>query len=198
MSLALHSKPHVLWAIALATGLGLPASQAATPNNAHHFMRGGTFCFDIDDPAAAPGTLTHLKLRVQPGRGKPPYNLAAVNGLVRGTLPPPYLRYVNPVAGAATLAPSNDISLGDSAVLQISLTGASYGVIKVDIHPPPDNGQAPQIWSQAYSLQLNPADTTGKLYGINTESGPLTGGVAIPPTEHNVVAGVKPIACRDF
>lgn len=197
MRRAPYSTTHGLWAMALVASLGTSA-EAAQPDNAKRFMRGGTFCFNIDDPAAAPGTLTHLKLLTRPGSGRPPYNIAAVNGVIRGTLPAPYLRFVNPVAGTATLAPSNDAGLGDAAVLQISLTGASYGIIKVDIQPPPTNGQAPQIWMQSYSLQLDPVAITGKLYGINTESGPLEGGVAMPSTEHHVVAKINPIACRDF
>jgi hypothetical protein len=190
---------HTLWAVALINALpGMPdaLAQTATHATASRILRGGTFRFNVADPGAACGTLTHLKLLVRPSSGKPPYHIAAVNGVMRGTLPPPYLRYTNLVAGAATLAPSNDIAQGDALVLQIGLTGTSYGVKYFEINGVPT--PLPQLWSHLFSIELNAAGTAGTLHVIKTESGPLTGGFSIPATEHHLVTPVTPLACRDF
>jgi hypothetical protein len=155
-------------------------------------MNGGTFCFAVGNSGTPGALVQNIKMTVRKSQGQEPYNIAAINALLRGTLEAPYVRYVDQLAGTATLAPSNDATLGDGAVLQIGLTGSSYGAIFNA------GGKNPEIWSHALNLQLDPKTMAGEVYGVDAESSPLVDGGTATFDHHTVVLPVRPINCRDF
>ena len=170
----------------------MSSADAAAGNPGVRFMHGGTYCFAANPADVPGGGVLHFKLNVTKAQGRGESKLAAVHALERGTLPAPYSGYVNELAGTATVAASNDATLAGRQLLQVGLSGTSYGrLIEGD-------AQGPILWSHAYSLQLDPSTLKGTVYGVKSMSAPLLNGGQTQYTPHAVMLPVGLMPCRDF
>ena len=150
-----------------------------------YFWLGGTYCLNVGTSEA--GNFQHLKLLVEPTYDASPYKVAPVHALIRGMWGD--YRYIDQLAGTATIAPSNDPSI-ETPMLQIALTGNGYGVT---------SDSKDEIWTVDFNLQLDPKTFNGKMYGTESESQPLVDGQSFEALEKSaVVRDITPISCDIF
>jgi hypothetical protein len=161
-----------------------PTAIAAPAASAKQFMKGGTFCFSLTQPAL-PQWHETLKFVVQPtvkGRNQ---QLPLITGLQHGVLlqaSPPF-EYISQMTGTA----SYDLT-GTS--LQISLTSNQAGV---DL-----GGKHPGIWIGQIALTLNASNLSGQAIGSKLFK-PVSGGKVHGETFEDAVDGqLRPIACAEF
>ena len=156
---------------------------AAPAPSAKQFMKGGTFCFSLTQPAL-PQWRETLKLVVQPtvkGRGQELPLISALQHGVPQTTPP--LEYISPLTGTA----SYDLT-GNS--LLISLTSNQAGV---DLQ-----GKHPGIWIGHIALTLTSQGLSGQAIGSKLFKPVYDGKVHGDTFEDAVDGQLKPIACTEF
>lgn len=171
----------------LLAGIGVillaTAPASAEDITADAFAKGGTFCFDIG--SGRDGDHQHFKLVTEAAVSPGPYDVIEVHGIEKGALQ--NVKYVNGLAGTATLAPSSAPNVtGDT--LHISLMGNGNSIRK-------DGGQ--ELWTLQYSLELSPATMTGTFYGYAIQSTAVTeGGDYAAENTFYVLREAKPMSCE--
>ena len=150
----------------LLAGIGVillaTAPASAEDITADAFAKGGTFCFDIG--SGSDGDHQHFKLVTEAAASPGPYAVIEVHGIEKGALQ--NVKYVNGLAGTATLAPSSVPNVTVDT-LHISLMGNGNSVNE-------DGKQ--ELWTLQYSLELSPDTMNGTFYGYALESTAITEG----------------------
>ena len=157
---------------------------AAPAPSAKQFMKGGTFCFSLTQPAL-PQWHETLKLVVQPTVKGRSQQLPLITALQRGVLSQATLpfQYISPLTGTASYD-----STGSS--LLISLTSNQPGV---DLE-----GKHPGIWIGHIALTLAVQGLSGQAIGSKVFKPVYDGKVHGEPFEDAVDGQLKPIACAEF
>ena len=147
-----------------------------------NFLRGGEFCFSLNQPALTQWRET-FKLQLSPNNPGRSDRLPLVSGLQHGVLlnSPQAFEYISQVSGMASLGANNQYS--------ISLTGNQSGY---DLQ-----GQYPGIWISHMVLTLNKRDLTGSAIGFK-QFRPVHDGKVWDAFEDSVDVLIHPISCSDF
>jgi len=172
-----------LWIPLLSAQLG-PTAIAAPAPNGKQFMKGGTFCFSLTQPAL-PQWHETLKLVVQPTVKGQKQQLPLITGLQHGVLTqssPPF-EYISQITGTA----SYDLP---RTSLQISLTSNQAGA---DLE-----GKQPGIWIGNMAFKLAAHDLSGQAIGTKVFKPVYEGKVHGETIEDAVDGQLRSIACTGF
>jgi hypothetical protein len=167
----------------LGAALSLATAQPqAAPNAGRNFMKGGTFCFTLKQPAL-PQWRETFKLVVQPtSKGKTqhfPILTGLQHGLLTGAAP---FEYISQQSGSA----SYDLS-GQQISLSLSSNEAGYDLD--NIHP--------GVWVAHIAMTLSGDRLVGKAIGTKRFT-PVYDGKVWPPFDEPVDGQVTPIPCAEF
>ena len=167
--------------------LGAASLLAAAPiqaasNAGRQFMKGGTFCFSLKQPAL-PQWRETFKLVVQPTTKGKAQNFPILTGLQHGVLTgaAPF-EYISQQIGSASYALS-----GQQISLSLNSNEAGYDL----------NNVHPGVWVANIAMTLSGDRLAGKAIGTKRFT-PVYDGKIWPPFEEPVDGEVTPIPCADF